>query len=118
MIDMLTWVSIPFNVNVTSIDISVQENFIELQNDKIMCAQFKYWKSNIWKLDFIATKYLLHCDRAQLCVIICLTIIIGIELCLSTVIKWSQRTLLRGDPQLSLMFLFLSSTTIRSPHTG
>ncbi|XP_068220211.1 uncharacterized protein [Palaemon carinicauda] len=36
-----TWVSIPFEVNVADIDISLQEPLIELQSDEIMRAKFK-----------------------------------------------------------------------------
>ncbi|XP_068225710.1 general transcription factor II-I repeat domain-containing protein 2-like, partial [Palaemon carinicauda] len=41
-----TWVSIPFEVNVADIDISLQEPLIELQSDEIMRAKFNDGKYN------------------------------------------------------------------------
>ncbi|XP_068224017.1 SCAN domain-containing protein 3-like, partial [Palaemon carinicauda] len=41
-----TWVSIPFEVNVADIDISLLEPLIELQSDEIMRAKFKDGKCN------------------------------------------------------------------------
>ncbi|XP_076322021.1 zinc finger BED domain-containing protein 5-like [Tachypleus tridentatus] len=64
-----TWVSIPFEVNVTDIDISLQEPLIELQSDEIMRAKFKDGKYNVWKTNDVATKYPLLWDKAQLYVI-------------------------------------------------
>ncbi|XP_076358993.1 SCAN domain-containing protein 3-like [Tachypleus tridentatus] len=64
-----TWVSIPFEVNVADIDISLQEPLIELQSDEIMRAQFKDGKYNVWKTNDVATKFPLLWDKAQLYVI-------------------------------------------------
>ncbi|XP_076348273.1 SCAN domain-containing protein 3-like [Tachypleus tridentatus] len=64
-----TWVSIPFEVNVADIDISLQEPLIELQSDEIMRAKFKDGKYNVWKTNDVATKYPLLWDKAQLYVI-------------------------------------------------
>ncbi|XP_076324388.1 SCAN domain-containing protein 3-like [Tachypleus tridentatus] len=64
-----TWVSIPFEVNVADIDISLQEPLIELQGDEIMRAKFKDGKYNVWKTNDVATKYPLLWDKAQLYVI-------------------------------------------------
>ncbi|XP_068217841.1 zinc finger BED domain-containing protein 5-like [Palaemon carinicauda] len=58
-----TWVSIPFEVNVADIDISLQEPLIELQSDEIMRAKFKDGKCNVWKTNDVATKYPLLWDR-------------------------------------------------------
>jgi len=69
MMDIPTWVTIPFEVNVADIDISLQEPLIELQSDEIMRAKFKDGKYNIWKTNDIATKYPLLWDKAQLYVI-------------------------------------------------
>ncbi|XP_068229569.1 SCAN domain-containing protein 3-like [Palaemon carinicauda] len=64
-----TWVSVPFEVNVANIDISLQEPLIELQNDEIMSAKFKDGKYNVWKTNDVATKYPLLWDTAQIYVI-------------------------------------------------
>ncbi|XP_076324411.1 zinc finger BED domain-containing protein 5-like [Tachypleus tridentatus] len=64
-----TWVSIPFEVNVADIDISLQEPLIKLQSDEIMRAKFKDGKYNVWKTNDVATKYPLLWDKAQLYVI-------------------------------------------------
>ncbi|XP_076324343.1 SCAN domain-containing protein 3-like [Tachypleus tridentatus] len=64
-----TWVSIPFEVNVAEIDISLQEPLIELQSDEIMRAKYKDGKYNVWKTNDVATKYPLLWDKAQLYVI-------------------------------------------------
>ncbi|XP_076372972.1 zinc finger BED domain-containing protein 5-like [Tachypleus tridentatus] len=64
-----TWVSIPFEVKVADIDISLQEPLIELQSDEIMRAKFKDGKYNVWKTNDVATKYPLLWDKAQLYVI-------------------------------------------------
>ena len=69
MMDIPTWVSIPFEANVADIDISLQESLIELQNDEIMRAKFKDGKYNVWKTNDVATKYPLLWDKAQLYVI-------------------------------------------------
>ncbi|XP_068246534.1 SCAN domain-containing protein 3-like [Palaemon carinicauda] len=69
MMVISTWVSIPFEVNVAYIDISLQESLIELQSDEIMCAKFKDGKYNVWKTNDVATNYLLLWDRAQIYVI-------------------------------------------------
>ncbi|XP_076322057.1 SCAN domain-containing protein 3-like [Tachypleus tridentatus] len=52
-----TWVSIPFEINVADIDISLQEPLIELQSGEIMRAKFKDGKYNVWKTNDVATKY-------------------------------------------------------------
>ena len=39
--DIPIWVSIPFEVNVAEIDISLQELLNEIQSDEIMHAKFK-----------------------------------------------------------------------------
>ena len=67
--DIPTWVSIPFEVNVSEIDISLQEPLIELQSDEIMRAKYQDGKYNIWKTNDVATKYPLLWDKAQLYVI-------------------------------------------------
>ncbi|KAK2722274.1 hypothetical protein QYM36_002712 [Artemia franciscana] len=64
--DILIWVSIPFEVNVAEIDISLQEPLNEIQSDEIMHAQFKDEKDNIWKTNNVATKYPLLWDKVQL----------------------------------------------------
>ncbi|XP_068234218.1 SCAN domain-containing protein 3-like [Palaemon carinicauda] len=64
-----TWVSIPFEVNVADIDISLQEPLIELQSEEIIRAKFKDGKYNVWKTNDVATKYPLLWDRAQIYVI-------------------------------------------------
>ncbi|XP_068220908.1 protein FAM200A-like [Palaemon carinicauda] len=69
MMVIQTWVSIPFEVNVADIDISLQERLIELQSDEIMRAKFKDGKCNVWKTNDVATKYPLLWDRAQIYVI-------------------------------------------------
>jgi len=38
--DILIWVSIPFEFNVAEIELSLQEPLIELQSDEIMYAKF------------------------------------------------------------------------------
>ncbi|KAK2719405.1 hypothetical protein QYM36_005031 [Artemia franciscana] len=67
--DIPIWVSIPFEVNVAHIELSLQEPLIELQSDEIMCAKFKDGKYNIWKTNHVATKYPLLYDKAQFYVI-------------------------------------------------
>ncbi|XP_068220903.1 SCAN domain-containing protein 3-like [Palaemon carinicauda] len=69
MMVIQTWVSIPFEVNVADIDISLQEPLIDLQSDEIMRAKFKDGKCNVWKTNDVATKYPLLWDRAQIYVI-------------------------------------------------
>ncbi|XP_076348271.1 SCAN domain-containing protein 3-like [Tachypleus tridentatus] len=64
-----TWVSIPFEVSVADIDISLQKHLIELQSDEIMRAKFKDENYNVWKTKDVATKYPLLWDKAQLYVI-------------------------------------------------
>ncbi|KAK2721261.1 hypothetical protein QYM36_003515 [Artemia franciscana] len=64
--DIPIWVSIPFEVNVAEIELSLQESLIELQIDEIMRAKFKEGKYNIWKTNDVATKYPLLWDKAQL----------------------------------------------------
>ena len=68
-IDIPVWVTIPFEVNVAEIDISLQEPLIELQSNKIIRAKFKDGKYNIWKTNDVATKYSLLWDKAQFYVI-------------------------------------------------
>ena len=63
--DIPTWVSIPFEVNVAEIELSFQEPLIELQSDEIMRAKFQDGKYNIWKTNNVATKYPLLWDKAQ-----------------------------------------------------
>ena len=67
--DIPIWVSIPFEVNVAEIELSLQEPLIELQSDEIMRAKFKDGKYNIWKTNDVATKYHLLLDKAQFYVI-------------------------------------------------
>ncbi|KAK2708894.1 zinc finger BED domain-containing protein 5-like [Artemia franciscana] len=67
--DIPSWVSIPFEVNVAEIELSLQEPLSELQSDKIMRAEFKDGKYNIWKTNDVATKYRLLWDKAQFYVI-------------------------------------------------
>ncbi|KAK2705793.1 hypothetical protein QYM36_015969 [Artemia franciscana] len=67
--DIPIWVSIPFEVNVTEKELSLQEPLIELQSDKIMRAKFQDGKYNIWKTNDVATNYPLLWDKAQFCVI-------------------------------------------------
>ncbi|KAK2705686.1 hypothetical protein QYM36_015906 [Artemia franciscana] len=67
--DIPIWVSIPFEVNVAKIELSLQEPLIELQSDEIMRAKFKDGKYNIWKANDVATKYPLLWDKAQFYVI-------------------------------------------------
>ena len=67
--DIPIWVSIPFEVNVAEIDISLHEPLNEIQSDEIMHAKFKDEKYNIWKTTDIATKYPLLWDKAQFNVI-------------------------------------------------
>ncbi|XP_068225571.1 SCAN domain-containing protein 3-like [Palaemon carinicauda] len=64
-----TWVSIPFEVNVADIDISLQEPITELQSDEIIHAKLKGGKYNIGKTNDVATKYPLLWDKAQIYVI-------------------------------------------------
>ncbi|XP_068233580.1 SCAN domain-containing protein 3-like [Palaemon carinicauda] len=61
-----TWVSMPFEVNVSVIDISFQEPLIESQSDEIMCAKVKDGKYDVWKTNDVATKYPWLWDRAQI----------------------------------------------------
>ncbi|KAK2727243.1 hypothetical protein QYM36_007921 [Artemia franciscana] len=68
-IDVPIWVSIPDEVNVTEIELSLQKPLIELQSDEIMRANFKDGKYNIWKTNDVATKYPLLWDKAQFYVI-------------------------------------------------
>ena len=63
--DIPIWVSIPIEVNVAEIELSLQEPLIELQSDEIMCAISKDDKYNIWKKTVVATKYPLLWDKAQ-----------------------------------------------------
>ncbi|XP_065571524.1 uncharacterized protein LOC136034317 [Artemia franciscana] len=67
--DILIWVSIPFEVNAAKIELSLQEPFIELQSDEIMRAKFKDGKYNIWKTNDVAMKYPLLWDKAEFYVI-------------------------------------------------
>ncbi|KAK2712149.1 hypothetical protein QYM36_010996 [Artemia franciscana] len=67
--DISIWVSIPFEVNVAQIELSLQEPLIELQSDEIRRAKFKDGKYNIWKTNDIVTKYPLLWDKAQFYVI-------------------------------------------------
>ncbi|KAK2701911.1 hypothetical protein QYM36_019450 [Artemia franciscana] len=67
--DLSIRVSIPFEVNVTEIDISLHEPLNEIQSDKIMHAKFKDKKYNIWKTTDIATKYPFLWDKAEFYVI-------------------------------------------------
>ena len=67
--DIPIWDSIPFEVNVAKIDISLQEPLMELQSDEIMRAKFKDGKYNIWKTNTVATKYPLLWDKAHFYVI-------------------------------------------------
>ncbi|KAK2706994.1 hypothetical protein QYM36_014874 [Artemia franciscana] len=67
--DISIWVSIPFEVNVAEIDISLQEPLNEIQSDEIMHAKFKSEKYNIWKTNDVATKYPLLSDKVQFYVI-------------------------------------------------
>mgnify|MGYP007131729378 CR=1 FL=1 len=67
--DIPIWVSIPFEVNVAEIEISLQEPLNEIQSDEIMRAKFKDEKYNIWKTNDVATKYPLLWDKAQFYVI-------------------------------------------------
>ena len=67
--DISIWVSIPFEVNVAEIDISLQEPLNEIQSDEIMHAKFKGEKYNIWKTNDVATKYPLLSDKVQFYVI-------------------------------------------------
>ena len=69
MMDIPNWVSIPFDVNIADIDISLQVSLIELQSDEIMRAKFTDGKYIIWKTNDITTKYPLLGDKAQLYVI-------------------------------------------------
>ncbi|KAK2706471.1 hypothetical protein QYM36_016497 [Artemia franciscana] len=68
--DIPIWVSIPFEVNVAEINISLQESHIELQSDEIMRAKFKDRKYNIRKTNEVAAKYPFHWDKAQFYVIV------------------------------------------------
>ena len=54
---ILIWVSIPFEVNVAKIELSLQEPIIQFQSDEIMHAKFKDGKYKIWKTNDVATKY-------------------------------------------------------------
>ncbi|KAK2706072.1 hypothetical protein QYM36_016182 [Artemia franciscana] len=67
--DIPIWVSIPFEVNVTEIDISLQEPLNKIQSDEIMHAKFKDEKYNIWKTIDVATKYPLLWEKVQFYVI-------------------------------------------------
>ncbi|KAK2704871.1 hypothetical protein QYM36_017048 [Artemia franciscana] len=67
--DILIWVSIPFEVNVAEIDISLQEPLNRIQSDEIIDAKFKDEKYNIWKTNNVATKYPLLWDKVQFYVI-------------------------------------------------
>ncbi|KAK2712003.1 hypothetical protein QYM36_010884 [Artemia franciscana] len=67
--DIPIWVSIPFEVNVAEMELSLQEPLIELQSDEIMRAKFKDGKYNIWKTNDVATKCPLLWDKAQFYVI-------------------------------------------------
>lgn len=69
LMDIPTWVAIPFEVNAADVDISLQETLIELQSDEILHAKFKDGKHNIWKTNDAAKKYPLLWDKAQLYVI-------------------------------------------------
>ncbi|KAK2726991.1 hypothetical protein QYM36_007736 [Artemia franciscana] len=64
-----TEVSIPFEVNVAEIELSLQEPLIELQSDEITRAKSKDEKYNIRKTTDVATKYPLLWDKAQFYVI-------------------------------------------------
>ncbi|KAK2713853.1 hypothetical protein QYM36_009666, partial [Artemia franciscana] len=61
-----TEVSIPFEVNVAEIELSLQEPLIELQSDEITRAKSKDEKYNIWKTTDVTTKYPLLCERKAL----------------------------------------------------
>ena len=67
--DIPIWVSVPFEVNVAEIELSLQEPLIELQSDEITRAESKDEKYNIWKATVVATKYSLLWDKAQFYVI-------------------------------------------------
>ncbi|KAK2719533.1 hypothetical protein QYM36_005123 [Artemia franciscana] len=67
--DIQIWVSIPFEVNVAEIELSLQEPLIELQSDEITPAKSKDEKYNIWKTTVVATKHPLLWDKAQFYVI-------------------------------------------------
>ncbi|KAK2708529.1 hypothetical protein QYM36_014212, partial [Artemia franciscana] len=58
-------VSIPFEVNVAEIELSLQEPLIDLQSDEITRAKSKDEKYNIWKTTDVATKYPLLWDKAR-----------------------------------------------------
>ncbi|KAK2722086.1 hypothetical protein QYM36_002588 [Artemia franciscana] len=54
--DMLIWVSIPFEFDVSETEISLQEPLNKIQSDEIMHAKFKDKNYNIWKTNDVATK--------------------------------------------------------------
>ncbi|KAK2702783.1 hypothetical protein QYM36_018614 [Artemia franciscana] len=63
--DIPILVSIPFEVNLVEIELSLQEPLIELQSDEITRAKSKDEKYNIWKTTDVATKYPLLWDKAR-----------------------------------------------------
>ena len=63
MKDIPASVAIPFEVNVADADASLQETLIKLQSDEVLCAKFKDEECNIWKANYIATKYPLLWDK-------------------------------------------------------
>ncbi|KAK2727848.1 hypothetical protein QYM36_008359 [Artemia franciscana] len=67
--DILIWVSIPFEVNIAEIDISLQKSLNKIQSDEIMHAQFKDEKYNIWKTNDVAAKYSLLWEKVQFYII-------------------------------------------------
>ncbi|XP_029643877.1 uncharacterized protein LOC115218268 [Octopus sinensis] len=65
-LNVLRWVTLPFEDNVANVDICLQENLIELQNDEIVQARFKDGKHNLCKSNDTTTQYLLLWEKAQL----------------------------------------------------